>query len=309
VEDPRAPLPAPSRATRWGALTGAFLLLPSPAFAEAPTAPNATATDPPAPGRPALERARAAWQKGDYDIAEPLYAEAIEKGGLAPDEILEAYVHLGAARAVLGKKAGALAAFRSAALLDPAFAVPSEVGKRALTIADQARHGLSKAPAASLHAQVPASIPARTAAPVDVTLDAVHAALPGSTISVLARNDGGGAHADSKPAAPAVHFDLPPSLSLPSTTLQVRVDWMDAHANRLASASEQVHVQASSSPLLAATVAPGAGADDGSRRGFWHSAWPYVLGGAALAAGGVAVYFATRSGGDVNVTGVRVITH
>ena len=129
------------------------------------------------------------------------------------------------------------------------------------------------------------------------------------------------------PAAKAAHFELPSALSLPSATLRVQVDWLDAHANRLASAEEQIHVHplatvvqvpaAAALPALSAlapsSVTPDAHPheDDGAPhgRGFWHTAWPYILGGAALAAGGAAIYFATRSGDDVNVTGVRVVTH
>jgi hypothetical protein len=59
-----------------------------------------------------------------------------------------------------------------------------------------------------------------------------------------------------------------------------------------------------------ATTADGAHPkDEGKGGGFWHSAWPYVLGTIAVAGGAVAIYFATRTPGDVNVTGVQVMTH
>ena len=263
------------------------------------------------PGKPALEQARTAWDKGDYDVAEPLYGEALEKGGLAPDEALEAYIHLGATRAVLGKKAGALAALKNAALLDLSFTVPPEVGKRAIVLADQARRQQSKTGPLLLRAQVPYHVAANATTPIDVTLDAGHAATPGTTIGVTARDpDRGVSHTESARAATTTHFDLPASLSLPSTTLRVRVDWLDVHANRLASVEEQVHVQALPTALLALPIAS-AGTHDtaGTKHGFWHTAWPYIIGGAALAAGGAALYFATRPGDDVNVTGVRVVTH
>jgi predicted secreted protein len=281
-----------------------------------------------APGQPALDRARASWEKGDYDVAEPLYAEAIEKGGLAPADVLEAYVHLGSTRAVLGKKAGAVTAFRAAARLDAHFAVPPEAGKRAITSADQARRLEGKTGALRFHAEIPTEVAAGDGAQVDVTLDANHAATPGSRIGVLVSDPpNGGHHVASVRAAKAAHFDLPSALSLPSATLHVRVDWLDAHANRLASAEEQVHVQplATATPLPAAAALPALSSlasapplpearvhdvDAGPHgSGFWHTAWPYILGGAALAAGGAAIYFATRSGDDVNVTGVRVVTH
>jgi hypothetical protein len=287
---------------------------------------NAAAATSVAPGQAALDRARASWEKGDYDVAEPLYAEAVDKGGLAPADVLEAYVHLGSTRAVLGKRASALSAFRAAARLDARFVVPPEAGKRAVTSADQARRLESKAGPVRFHAEIPTELSAGDAARVDVTLDGSHAATPGSRIGVSVSDPSHGAHhVASVPAAKAAHFELPSTLSLPSTTLHVQVDWLDAHANRLASAEEQIHVH----PLATVVQVPAAAAlpalsalapaspdarpheDDGAphARGFWHTAWPYILGGAALAAGGAAIYFATRSGDDVNVTGVRVVTH
>ncbi len=276
--------------------------------------PIDVATDPPAAGQSALARARVSWDKGDYDVAEPLYAEAIDTGGLTPVDTLDAYVHLGCARAVLGKKAGALAAFKMAALLDVHFDVPAEAGKRAATAADQARDLQARTGPLVLHAAIPDAVAAGSSAHVDVTLDAGHASLPGSRLGIHASDrDGRASHVDSVRAARAASFDLPAALSLPSATLRVRVDWLDGHANRLASLEESIHVKplsaTDSTPALAIGATGARAPDDGRGRGFWHTAWPYILGSAALAAGGVAVYFAGRSGDDVNVTGVRVVTH
>lgn len=288
---------------------------PRPGARAAAAAPPVSNAAPPAtpPGQGALERARTAWDKGDFDVSEPLYAEAVERGGLAPADVLEAYVHLGSARAVLGKKAGALAAFRSAAQLELRFAVPSEAGKRAMAVADQARRLEAKTGPLAFHAEIPDQVTPGAAAAIDVTLDAGHAALPGARIGVYARGAEEGAfHVASVRAGPTAHFDLPAELSLPSTTLRVQVDWLDLHSNRLATAEESIHVQplaTTDADALLLHDGRDARAHDEGRGGFWHTAWPYILGGAALAAGGVAVYFATRPGGDVNVTGVRVLTH
>jgi hypothetical protein len=46
--------------------------------------------------------------------------------------------------------------------------------------------------------------------------------------------------------------------------------------------------------------------DDSKKGGFWSSPWPYVIGGVALAAGGAAVYVATRPTDDVAVGGAAV---
>jgi hypothetical protein len=290
---------------------------PAGPAAPAPAEDNA-GKEPAPPGQAALERARSAWDKGDFDVAEPLYAEAVDKGGLAPADVLEAYVHLGSARAVLGKKAGAVAAFKAAALLDPAFRVPPDAGKRATSAADQARRATRTGPLV-LQVDIPDHVAANGTPSVDVSLDPAHAALPGSRIGVAARGEGGVAGApyvESVRSSRTAHFDLPPSLSVPSTTLRVRVDLLDPHANRLASAEQRVHVQplpntAALAPLPLPVAGSGAATahDDGKHRDFWHTPWPYILGGAALAAGGVAIYFATRPPNDVNVTGVHVMTN
>jgi hypothetical protein len=48
--------------------------------------------------------------------------------------------------------------------------------------------------------------------------------------------------------------------------------------------------------------------EDEKSGGFWSTAWPYVLGGVALAAGGAAVYLGTRPTDDVTVGAARVTT-
>ncbi len=272
------------------------------------------------PGAAALERARAAWDKGDYDVAEPLYQEAIETGGLDPAEILDAYVRLGSACSVVGKKASALSAFKVAALIDPHFVLPPEAGKRAALIADRARRTETHIGALTLGANIPSDISPGESAQVDATLDAAHAVVA-SKIAVSARDPlSGRSYADAQDPATSVHFKLPASLTLPSATLLVRVDALDVHLNRLASVEGKSHVRAAEGAAVGAVaVAPifpvGSAAkakqpDDGKDHkaggGFWSTAWPYVIGGVALAAGGAAIYLATRSSDDVNVGAVRV---
>jgi hypothetical protein len=254
-----------------------------------------------------LDRARSSWEKGDYDVAEPLYAEAIERGGLAPADVLEAYVHLGSARGVLGKKPGALAAFKAAAVLDLHFIVPSEAGKRVFIIADQARKLERKMGQPVFHADIPTEINEGKPAGVDVTLDSAHAAVVGTKIGIYARDPlTGRTHVESVPVATNAHFDLPRGILLPSATLHIRVDWLDIHANRLATSEDQLLVHALH-PTTPVPASPASVIADGPSSGFWHTAWPYVIGGAALAAGGVGIYFATRPTENVNITGVRVV--
>ena len=292
-----------------------------PAAGVQPSPAESTPGDPQRPrGAAALDRARAAWDRGDYDVAEPLYQEAIETGGLDPSDVLDAYVRLGSACTVLGKKAAALSAFKAAALIDPHFVLPPEAGKRAGVIADRARRTEARIGAITLGANIPSEIAAGEPAQVDATLDAAHAAVA-SKIALLARDSSSGrSYADAQDPATAVHFSLPASLTLPSATLYVRVDALDAHENRLASVEGKSHVRSAVAPVAAMALAPifplGGTAsakedsDANHRTGFWSTAWPYVIGGVALAAGGAAIYLSTRSSADVNVGAVHVdLTH
>jgi hypothetical protein len=281
------------------------------------------------PGAEALDRARAAWDKGDYDIAFPLYREAVETGGLTPDDVLEAYVHLGATCSVLGKKTCALAAFRSAALIRPQFAVPAEAGKRAAVTADKARRGVARVGGISLHADFPAEVDTGESAQVDATLDAGHLGVA-THVALSARDPlSGKAYNDVEDSAPSVHFKVPTTLALPGATLVLRVDALDAHQNRLASVDGKTHVRAPVAVAAAVPVAagahgaaalrgsfssggialagPAADASKGSKKkSFWATPWPYVIGGVALAAGATAIYFATRPSDDVNLGAVQV---
>jgi hypothetical protein len=272
----------------------------------------------PSRGDDAAGRARQSWDRGEYDAAESLYRKSIEHGGLSPEAVLDAYVHLGACRAVLGRSDGALAAFKAAALLDAHFVVPPEAGRKASQLADRARRSVPAPGTIELRADVPHSLDPGEAAEVDATLDALHAAVA-TKVALFARDPTTGkSYEQSSDSATNVRFRLPGSLALPNATIVVRVDALDKHGNRLASVEQRLHVSAGATPVA---VTPSLGLparadaprhehdhDHESKKshGFWASPWPYVLGGAALAAGGVAIYFAARPGEDVNVGAVRV---
>jgi hypothetical protein len=271
-------------------------------------------------GADALARARSAWQRGDFDIAEPLYKEAIEKGGLLPGDILDAYAHLGAARAVLGKLKPALEAFREAAVIDAKFEVPAEAGKRAKGLADRAKLEKRKIGSISLRAEVPSSGKPGESFGVDATLDDAHVKVV-KKVGIFVRDPLSGKNYEEK-ATPAatVHFEVPASVTLPSATLVVRVDALDAHDNRLSSSESKVRIEAMPAKVA---DAPPPHADKPraqdratapekekpkSGGGFWSSPWPYVIGGAALAAGGAAAYIFTRPTDDVSLAGPRAVT-
>jgi len=286
---------------------------------------SARATDA-AAGGAALRQARAAWDKGSLENAEMLYREALERGGLAPSEVLEGYVRLGSVRASLGKKDQAIAAFRAASILDASFAVPAEAGPKGPALAAQAKKDTQKIGSIQLAMKAPRETPAGKAFTVTAQLDAAHIPIV-HHVGFVAR-DGTSAKETSGDVKPAESMDLevPADVTLPNASLLVRVDALDSHGNRLASVEERVKVgdgAVASGGAAASGASAGAGASGGNlatapsptgdtslRKGgsFWSSPWPYVIGALALGGAGTAVYFGTRPSDEVTVGQVGVRT-
>ncbi len=277
----------------------------------------AFATESP-PGGPALRQARAAWDRGAIETAEPLYREALEKGGLAPADVLEGYVRLGSIRASLGKKDQAIAAFRAASILDATFAVPTEAGPKGPSLAAQAKKDTAKIGTIQLTVKAPKEVPSGRSFRVTADLDAAHVAIV-ARIGLVARDGTSGKEvvAEAKPGE-NVELDVASEVTMPNASILVRVDALDKQGNRLASAEERVRVgdgggggataSSSASSSSSSSSSSSLGADAGSRKGggFWSSPWPYVVGGLALAGAGTAVYFGTRPSDQVSVGQVGV---
>ncbi|CAN5925802.1 hypothetical protein BH11MYX4_BH11MYX4_23320 [soil metagenome] len=287
--------------------------------ATASAARHAHATEA-AAGGPALRQARAAWDKGAIETAEPLYREALEKGGLAPADVLEGYVRLGSIRASLGKKDQAIAAFRAASILDSTFAVPTEAGPKGPSLAAQAKKDTAKIGTIQLTIKAPKEVPSGKPFRVSAALDAAHVAII-AKIGLVARDGTSGKEVvgEAKPGE-NVDLDVASEVTMPSASILVRVDALDRQGNRLASAEERVRVAdgagggavaaASTSSSSSSSASPSASpsGDTGTRKGggFWSSPWPYVVGGLALAGAGTAVYFGTRPSDQVSVGQVGV---
>jgi hypothetical protein len=291
-------------------------------------APSHADPPPPAPGADALASARAAWDARHFAAAELSYKSALDHGGLAPADTLDAYVHLGAARARLGKKELARAAFRQAALIDRHFKTPHEAGKRAAAIAALARRDESKLGSIVLNATIPQSVPAGESFGVDATLDPKHAALT-AELGIDARDPISGKHWEtSEVAAPRMHFDVPATITLPGATLVIRIDALDPHDNRLATREQRVHVEALVAPPVAEVApkpvtpppalsftsdlginkaVPVATKETSKHGGVLSSPWFYVIGGLVLAAGGAFAYYELRPTDDVSLGGARVV--
>jgi hypothetical protein len=280
----------------------------------ATTVVPAYASEPPAGGA-ALRQARAAWEKGSLDTAEPLYREALEKGGLAPPDVLEGYVRLGSIRAALGKKDQAIAAYRAASILDSTFAVPSEAGPKGPAYAAQAKRDTAKIGSISLSLKAPKETPSGKAFNVTATLDAAHIPIV-AKIGMVARDGTSGKEvvAEAKPGE-TVELEVASEVTMPNASVLVRVDALDAHGNRLASAEDRVRVpegggagavavaasSGASSASSSSSSSPSSNPEARKGGGFWSSPWPYVIGGVALAGAGTAVYFGTKPSDQVSV--------
>jgi hypothetical protein len=271
-------------------------------------------------GSSSLKQARSAWERGSLDAAEPLYRDALEKGGLSPSEVLEGYVRLGSIRASHGKKESALAAFRAASVLDANFTVPSEAGRKGAAIAEKARKDTAKIGSIRLGVQLPQDVSAGKPFRVTATLDRSHLRMVNKV--TLVAKDGTTAKEIALDALPdeSVEFEVGPEITLPGASITVRVDALDGHKNRLATAEDRVRIpEKEGPPAVASTASSGAAAKNtepkketsaalradfggppnadtgGHGHGsFWSSPWPYIIGGIALAGAGAAFYFGTR---------------
>jgi hypothetical protein len=268
-----------------------------------------TATAHAAPGTAALAKARQAWDDGELDQAERAYQDAIDKGGLDRAATLESWVHLGAARAVLGNKSGALAAFRVALFIDDTLTVPAEAGKKAIASADTARRQASRIGTLHLSLNVPTDAPSGEPFAVNVMLDAAQAALV-ARLSLHVRDVTTSKKYDyeDQPGA-VVHFRVPASMTLPNASLRVEVDALDAHDNQLAIAEE--HVTIRGTPATSSETDHSAHPKDELHKsgGFWSSPWPYLIGGALLAAGGATTAYFVLNPPLVSVGPAQIQTH
>lgn len=265
-----------------------------------------------APGTAALAKARQAWDDGELDQAEHAYQEALDKGGLDRAATLESWVHLGAARAVLGNKSGALTAFRVALFIDENFSVPTEAGKKAIAAADSARKHPGRVGALHLSLNVPSDAPSGEPFAVNVMMDAGQAALI-TRLSLHVRDVTTSKKYDfeEQPGA-VVHFRVPASMTLPNASLRVEVDALDAHDNEMARAEERVTIRGTPISSVGVETDHGTGRSKDELHkggGFWSSPWPYLIGGALLAAGGATTAYFLLRPTTVSIGPAQIDTH
>ena len=260
-------------------------------------------------GMASFERAHAAWARGDFDSAETLFKEALDQGGLAKRHTLDAHVYLGSARAVIGRREQALAAFRMACLIQPKFTVPAEAGKKASQLADQVKR--QKTAEMNLKVEAPANVPAYQPFRVTVALDAAKTSV--LTHVELTLSDGltvRGFKMD-QPVRPELVFEVPSKVVLADAKLLVKVAGLDDTDNEFITTETRVNVGPDRAPSGAVAVGSSSRGASGPDRGassasFWKTPWPYIIGGVALAGAGAGAYFLFRPSDQVTVTQVQV---
>jgi len=256
-----------------------------------------------------LVEAAKAWEEGDLTEAGDLYDQALKQGGLAPADVLTAYVRIGTVFAAMRQESRAQSAFRVAAILDPEFTLPTEAGKKAVDLFKKARKDAEHyGGKLEVKAEMPAeSLPGASFAVV-VTIDETFTPLL-TDVRVTVQDPSVSTSTvrpwtSKMPVDSELRFDVPGEVVTRGTNLLVRVDALDEYGNRWASTQSRVQV---SNPDGAAGFGDDPWADDDPRAksqssgGFWSSPWPWVIGGAVLVGAGAATFFATRPSNEAQV--------
>ena len=244
----------------------------------------------------AIARATEAWVVGEISKAGELYEQALAEGGLSPSDTLTAYVRIGVWRAAVGKKEGALSAFRNASIIDPEFEYPGEAGPTAKPIYEQARTEAAGQGKLEVVVKLPTEVKsgqgftvgagmAETLLPLFETMTVHVEDRPGHVV-----------HEAEQPIEANMRFDVPGGVAPTAASLTVRVAAVDPQKNEWARTTRTLKVVAAAAPVV--DEAPPKPKPVKRSKGFWSSPWPYVIGGAAaVVASGVAVgvVFGTRS--------------
>jgi hypothetical protein len=210
----------------------------------------------PPPGAESLTRGIQALDAHDYKQAEKLFDSALARGGLTRAQTLTSYVDLGVTLVALGRTDAARRAFEEAALIDPRFVVPKKSGAAALRLAERAKKTEDGIGPYHLEASVPEH--AAPGAPIRVRVElaqeqADHVGL----IRVAASEPGGKSFETIEPSAAHFGVEVPAEVAVAGQTVAIKLELLDAHDNRLASAVEL-------DVAIDATAATGSGGDAGS---------------------------------------------
>lgn len=253
--------------------------------------------------------AEQAWAKGDFAAAEKAYKVLIQAGHLETGVVVQAYVRLGSARAALGKKDEAVKSFRAAAVLDPNFQPLPEGGPKAIEAAQIARSSVAKLGPLVFEAKVPEKLEVGAPFKVNASVDTAHLPMVIRMSVTLRYKDKENAppiktvetFPEPTGAASVTIDDLPKDMT---GEVEVQVAALDSFYNKIATQS----VTRTASSMNGSQKEEGGGgsiygerkappqakekADSGKGSGgILSTAWPFVIGGIVLAAGGASMYY------------------
>ncbi|MDW8249345.1 MAG: hypothetical protein RMJ98_08590 [Myxococcales bacterium] len=246
-----------------------------------------------------LAQAAELWERAMLTESAPLYEKALKEGGLFPADVVLAYARIGTVQALLKKKEAALSSFRVAAVINPAFELPSESGKLAKDLYEKARkEAAAQGGKLEVSIQAPEWVDANQTFQVTAKIEEAFAPVVEKIgIEVKDTMTKSKEWKSDQPSTSTVAFDVPARYVPGSTTLLVRVSALDQYGNRWAMREARVKVR-ESKVVEAPPEAPPV--EEKKSKGFFSTPWPYTIGGVVLIGAGV-LFFAMRSPSEVPV--------
>jgi hypothetical protein len=285
------------------ACPGVTTAIPRQAWAQGEKTPKADKTDKTdgekaeKSGAATLALATEKWEQAMLTEALPLYERALKEGGLYPTDVVIAYARIGTVQALKKNKEAALSSFRVAAVIDPQFQLPSESGKEARKLYEEARKAAAKQGGKlEISGEAPERVDEGQSFSVTAKVPEAFAPVV-EKIGIEVRDslNKGTSWRSDQPSASSVTFEVPGKFVPGATTLLVRVSAFDQHGNRWA--SQELKVKVREGKVEAPPAAP---VDEKKEGGFFSGPWPYVIGGAVLLAG-VGAFLITRPANQVKV--------
>ncbi|MCA9642745.1 MAG: tetratricopeptide repeat protein [Polyangiaceae bacterium] len=256
-------------------------------------------------------KADAAWHRGELEEAQKLYQEALDAGGLEPEEVVIAYSRIGTVKAALKDKAGALSDFRVASVVDPNFELPADSGPVARKLYAQAKSEAGEqGEKLSLNISAPEEIPANQAFVIETEIPEGFSVFVTRVVVTIEDTLTGKKWRKKLDSSGKLTFKFPPKVAERGARLKVRVAGMDSKDNAWVAESLKIKVEGERST----GAAPASGSwgkedpfankkkdkkkDEG---GIFSGPVPWIAGGVAIVATAAVVFFATRPSDDVSV--------
>ncbi|MEZ4220276.1 MAG: hypothetical protein R3B13_05045 [Polyangiaceae bacterium] len=253
----------------------------------------------------AFGQADAAWHTAELEKAMKLYQDALNEGGLEPNEVVIAYSRIGTVKAAVGDKDGALSAFRVASSIDPGFELPADSGPVAKKLYQKAQAEAGQLGGAKLELTLtaPENIPPQKPFTVETAIPEGFAVLV-AEVTVTIEDPATGKRWKKKAASePKLTFEFPKRVAIRGARLKVKAAAVDGQNNAWTVAETKIKVEGvremseiSDEPLAEKPKKK----EEKSNFFSLDGPLPWIVGGAVLV-GGVILYAATRPPDEVTV--------